>query len=164
MLPMEIVIRGLHMERSQLRLGLVISSMIMLNSTLLLGSMSAPARSAVPALAFVFSVISQYFLVKQSLERSDKNIQVLKELGASHGLLLQTLLVNVILVGVIGSITGFVLGISAMFSLQIISFTNGLLGASIFSAQLHLLSLAISGLAGMSVGSFLGIKQALGSR
>ena len=164
MLPMEIVIRGLHMERSQLRLGLVISSMIMLNSTLLLGSMSAPARSAVPALTFAFSVISQYFLVKQSLERSDKNIQVLKELGASHSLLLQTLLVNVVLVGLIGSIAGFVLGISAMFSLQLMSFANGLLGASTFGAQLHLLLLATAGLAGMSVGSILGIKQALGSK
>lgn len=164
MLPTEIFISSLHMERTQLRLGLVISSMIMLNSTLLLGSMNPPARFAVPVLAFVFSAISQYFLVRQSLERSDGNLQVLKELGASHTLLFQTLLVNVVLVGLIGSIAGFVLGIGAIFSLQVVLVTDGLLGTFPLGITLHLLLLTVAALCGITAGSYQGIRTTLNSK
>lgn len=155
MLPMEIVIRGLHMERSQLRLGLLISAMIMVNSTLLLGSLNAPARFAIPALALVFASLSQYYLVKQSLESSDKNIRVFKELGASHSLLLQTLLVNVAMIGFIGSVAGFVFGISVLFSMQILSFTDSLLE--------HVVSV-FAVLAGITVGSYVGIRETLSAK
>ena len=155
MLPMEIVIRGLHMERSQLRLGLIISSMIMVNSTLLVGSISAPAKFAVPALAVVFSGLSQYYLVKQSIERSDRNIRVFKELGASHSLLLQTLLVNVVMVGLLGSVAGFVFGVSALFAMQTTSFAAGLLESTL---------LVFGALAGTTVGSYIGIRETLAAR
>ncbi len=140
------------MERSQLRLGLVISSMIMVNSTLLVGSISSPAKFAIPALAFVFSGLTQYYLVKQSVERSDRNIRVFKELGASHSLLLQTLFINVVMVGLLGSVAGLVIGVSALFAMQTASFTASLLenGLLVFGA-----------LAGTTLGSYIGIRETL---
>ena len=140
------------MERSQLRLGLVISSMIMVNSTLLVGSISSPAKFAIPALAFVFSGLTQYYLVKQSVERSDRNIRVFKELGASNSLLLQTLFINVVMVGLLGSVAGLVIGVSALFAMQTASFTASLLenGLLVFGA-----------LAGTTVGSYIGIRETL---
>jgi predicted lysophospholipase L1 biosynthesis ABC-type transport system permease subunit len=155
MLPMEIVIRGLHMERSQLRLGLVISSMIMVNSTLLIGSISSPARFTVPFLAFIFSGLSQYYLVRQSIERSDRNIKVFKELGASHSLLLQTLLVNVVMIGLLGSVAGFVFGVSALFAMQTAGFTAGLLENAL---------LVFGALAGTTAGSYIGIRETLAGK
>ena len=140
------------MERSQLRLGLVISSMIMVNSTLLVGSISSPAKFAIPALAFVFSGLSQYYFVKQSLERSLRNIRVFKELGASHSLLLQTLLINVVMIGFLGSLAGLVFGVSALFAMQTASFTTSLLENGL---------LVVGAIAGTAVGSYIGIRETL---
>lgn len=158
---MDIIARGLQMERAHLRLGLVISLVVTVNSVMLVSSIRNGGQFVIAALAFVSMLLVEYLLTKQSLSASKRNVSVLHQLGAKDRSITISILSRFVLFGFVGILGGYLLGVTAIVTLQPISvmyglqalFTQGFIG--------HLVIIGIAGFIGIVTGSYFGITNSI---
>lgn len=161
MIPTEIITLGLRMERSNLRLGLIISLIIMANSVIILSSTNSTGIYVVTSIAFVFALISEYLLARQILDGSRVNVSILNQLGARHRSITIAILFRFLLFGSIGIIVGLILGIAASVALHTTSLSFGLQGLLTQQFINHILIVGLAGIGGIIIGSYLGIISSL---
>lgn len=158
---MEIISRGLQMERTQLRLGLVIALVITVNSVMLVSSIGNGGQYVIAGLAFASMFMVEYLLAKQSLNTSKRNVSVLHQLGAKSRSITISVLARFLLFGFIGILGGYILGVTAIIVLQPISIMYGLQALLNQGFIAHLVTIGIAGIGGILTGSYLGITRSL---
>jgi len=161
LIPMEIIGRGLQMERTQLRLGLVIALVITVNSVMLVSSITNGGQYVIAGLAFVSMFLVEYLLAKQSLNTSKKNVSVLHQLGAKDRSITISVLPRFLLFGFVGILGGYILGVIAIIILQPISIMYGLQALLSQGFIAHSVTIGIAGIGGIVIGSYLGITTSI---
>lgn len=161
MIPMAIIGRGLQMERTQLRLGLVISLVITVNSVMLVSSIGNGGQYVIAGLAFASMFLVEYLLAKQSLNTSKRNVSVLHQLGAKSRSIAISVLARFLLFGTVGILGGYVLGVTAIIMLQPISVMYGFQALLNQGFIAHLMTIGIAGIGGIVTGSYLGIARSI---
>ena len=158
---MDIIGRGLQMERTQLRLGLVISLVITVNSVMLVSSIGNGGQYVIAGLAFASMFLVEYLLAKQSLNTSKRNVSVLHQLGAKSRSITIFVLARFLLFGFVGILGGYLLGVTAIIMLQPISVMYGFQALLNHGFIAHLVTIGIAGVGGIMTGSYLGIVRSI---
>ena len=149
------------MKREQLRLASFIISIITINSLILHSFTNGPGKMLIHLITLSFVIIAEYLLTKQTIESSSQRISLFTQLGAQTKLITSVIIARFLLFGIIGIISGVIIGSSIVFTLHIpLSPTNlsGIFSSTIFDSILSIVFLTILGIC---VGTYIGISTYL---
>lgn len=145
------------MKREQLRLASFIISIITINSLILHSFTLGPERMLIHLITLLFVIITEYLLTKQIIETSSQRISLFTQLGAQTKSIISIIMARFLLFGIIGIISGLIIGSSIVFTLNISTFPvnfQNIFSNVIFDSVLSIVFLTISGIC---IGTYIGI-------
>jgi len=149
------------MKREQLRLASFIISIITINSLILHSFTNGPERMFIHLITLFFVIIAEYLLTKQTIETSSQRISLFTQLGAQTKSIISIIMARFLLFGIIGIISGLIIGSSIVFTLNIsifpVNFQN-IFSSVIFDSILSIVFLTILGIC---IGTYIGISTHL---
>ena len=157
MIFFELLINGLTMKREQLRLASFIISIITINSLILYSFTNGPGRILIHLLTLFFVIIAEYLLTKQTIESSSQRISLFTQLGVQSKSIVSVIIARFLLFGIIGIISGLIIGVSIVFTLHLPIFPANF--QNIFSGLIinSILSIVFLTILGICIGTYLGI-------
>ena len=141
------------MGKSQSRLAILIIAMTTINAIILSSLLTGPGIIFISMITFCFVLVSEYLLTKQTIESSKSKLMLFNQLGAQTRSIISIIISRFIIVGLIGLLSGIVIGASVVYTLHTpLNVIPNLLQNSI-------LYISILTIIGICIGSYVAIIQ-----
>tara|TARA_B100001750_G_C15456951_1_gene572137 strand:- start:510 stop:962 length:453 start_codon:yes stop_codon:yes gene_type:complete len=141
------------MGKAQSRLAILIISMTTVNAIILSSLLSGSGIIFISLITFGFVLISEYLLTKQTIESSTSKLMLYNQLGAQTRSIISIIISRFIIVGLIGLLSGIIVGASVVYALHLpLNLMPNLLQSSI-------LLISILTIIGICIGSYAAIIQ-----